>query len=140
MLQKKAALTALAVLACALAPLAFAQKLPIENIQLRGDRFRGLSYAEMTPEQRVFRDHTVNSARAANGNNTTANGPFNVLMRSPEIGDLSQALGNSIRFSSGRTSRSGGSRLGTSWSTTSSRDSRSGGRPSSSRFRSRSAT
>jgi 4-carboxymuconolactone decarboxylase len=73
--------------------------LPIENIQLRGDRFHGLSYAEMTPEQRVFLDHTVNSARAVN--NTTANGPFNVLMRSPEIGDLSQALGNSIRFSSG---------------------------------------
>ena len=105
MFGTKAALTAVAVLACAFAPLALAQKLPIENIQLRGDRFRGLSYAEMTPEQRVFLDHTVNSARAANGNNTTANGPFNVLMRSPEIGDLSQALGNSIRFSSGLNGR-----------------------------------
>ena len=101
MFRTKAAATAVAVLACSFAALGTAQKLPIENIQLRGDRFHGLSYAEMTPEQRAFLDHTVNSARAANGNNTTANGPFNVLMRSPEIGDLSQALGNSIRFSSG---------------------------------------
>jgi 4-carboxymuconolactone decarboxylase len=77
------------------------QKLPIEQIQLRGDRFHGLSYAEMTPEQRVMLDHTVNSARAVT--NTTANGPFNVLLRSPEIGDLVQQLGNSIRFASGLT-------------------------------------
>jgi 4-carboxymuconolactone decarboxylase len=103
MFSSRAALTAVVALACALAPLAGAQKLPIESIQLRGDRFRGLSYAEMTPEQRVFLDHTVNSARAVT--NTTANGPFNVLMRSPEIGDLSQALGNSIRFSSGLSGR-----------------------------------
>lgn len=78
-----------------------AQKLPIEQIQLRGDRFHGLSYAEMTSEQRVMLDHTVNSARAVT--NTTANGPFNVLLRSPEIGDLVQQLGNSIRFASGLT-------------------------------------
>jgi 4-carboxymuconolactone decarboxylase len=78
-----------------------AQRLPIEQIQLRGDRFHGLSYAEMTAEQRVMLDHTVNSARAAT--NTTANGPFNVLLRSPEIGDLVQQLGNSIRFASGLT-------------------------------------
>ncbi len=78
-----------------------AQSLPIEQIQLRGDRFRGLGYAEMTPEQRVMLDHTVNSARAVT--NTTANGPFNVLLRSPEIGDLVQQLGNSIRFASGLT-------------------------------------
>jgi 4-carboxymuconolactone decarboxylase len=87
------------VVASLLATLAGAQSLPIENIKLRGDRFRGLSYAEMTPEQRVMLDHTVNSARAVT--NTTANGPFNVLLRSPEIGDLSQQLGNAIRFSSG---------------------------------------
>ena len=55
----------------------------------------------MTPEQRVMLDHTVNSARAVT--NTTANGPFNVLLRSPEIGDLVQQLGNSIRFASGLT-------------------------------------
>jgi len=80
-----------------------AQSLPIENIQLRGDRFRGLSYREMTPEQRVMLEHTVNSARAVT--NTTANGPFNVLLRSPEVGDLSQQLGNALRFSSDLSGR-----------------------------------
>ena len=86
-----------------LAAEAGAQQLPIENIQLRGDRFRGLSYSEMTAEQRVMLDHVVNSARAVT--NTTGNGPFNVLLRSPEIGDLSQQLGNAIRFSSGLSGR-----------------------------------
>jgi len=62
-----------------------------------------LSYREMTPEQRVMLDHTVNSARAVT--NTTANGPFNVLLRSPELGDLSQDLGNTLRFSSGLSGR-----------------------------------
>jgi 4-carboxymuconolactone decarboxylase len=92
---------AIVVLAVTLVASAAAQPLPIEQIQLRGDRFRGLGYAEMTPEQRVMLDHTVNSARAVT--NTTANGPFNVLLRSPEIGDLVQQLGNSIRFASGLT-------------------------------------
>jgi 4-carboxymuconolactone decarboxylase len=91
----------LAAAFAAFASAAAAQSLPIEHIQLRGDRFRGLGYAEMTPEQRVMLDHTVNSARAVT--NTTANGPFNVLLRSPEIGDLVQQLGNSIRFASGLT-------------------------------------
>jgi 4-carboxymuconolactone decarboxylase len=80
-----------------------AQQRSIEDIQLRGDRFRGLHYRQMTPDQRTMLDHTVNSARAVT--NTTANGPFNVLLRSPEVGDLSQALGNAIRFSSGLSGR-----------------------------------
>ena len=95
-----------ALLAATISLLAFqaaAQQLPIENIQLRGDRFRGLSYSEMTAEQRVMLDRVVNSARAVT--NTTGNGPFNVLLRSPEIGDLSQQLGNAIRFSSGLSGR-----------------------------------
>ena len=90
---------ALAVLCMAV--LAFdagAQSLPIENIQLRGDRFRGLHYREMTPEQQALLYNVVNSARAVT--NTTGNGPFNTLLRSPAVGDLSQQLGNAIRFSS----------------------------------------
>src|SRR3954469_1385194 len=39
----------LRVALAALVATASAQKLPIEQIQLRGDRFHGLSYAEMTP-------------------------------------------------------------------------------------------
>jgi 4-carboxymuconolactone decarboxylase len=74
-------------------------QLPIESIQLRGNRFKGLSYAEMTPAQRAMLDHTVNSARAVT--NTTGNGPFNVLLRSPLSGDVSQRLGNQTRFASG---------------------------------------
>jgi 4-carboxymuconolactone decarboxylase len=79
------------------------QTLPIENIQLRGDRFRGLHYRDMTEEQRAMLYNVVNSARAVT--NTTGNGPFNVLLRSPRVGDLSQQLGNAIRFSSGLSGR-----------------------------------
>jgi 4-carboxymuconolactone decarboxylase len=47
--------------------------------------------------------NVVNSARAVT--NTTGNGPFNVLLRSPEVGEWSQQLGNAIRFSSGLSGR-----------------------------------
>jgi 4-carboxymuconolactone decarboxylase len=80
-----------------------AQNLPIENIQLRGDRFPGLHYRDMSPEQRVLLYNVVNSARAVT--NTTGNGPFNALLRSPAVGELSQQLGNTIRFSSGLSAR-----------------------------------
>ena len=79
------------------------QPLPIESIQLRGDRFRGLHYREMTEEQRALLYNVVNSARAVT--NTTGNGPFNTLLRSPEVGEMSQQLGNAIRFSSGLSGR-----------------------------------
>ena len=82
---------------------AFAQSLPIENIQLRGDRFRGLHYSEMNDEQRALLYNVVNSARAVT--NTTGNGPFNTLLRTPQVGELSQQLGNAIRFSSGLSGR-----------------------------------
>jgi 4-carboxymuconolactone decarboxylase len=82
---------------------AAAQSLPIENIQLRGDRFRGLHYREMTDEQRTLLYNVVNSARAVT--NATGNGPFNLLLRSPQVGELSQQLGNAIRFSSGLSGR-----------------------------------
>ncbi|HET7607031.1 MAG TPA: carboxymuconolactone decarboxylase family protein [Gammaproteobacteria bacterium] len=82
---------------------ASAQSLPIENIQLRGDRFRGLHYREMSEEQRALFYNVVNSARAVT--NTTGNGPFNTLLRSPQVGEQSQQLGNAIRFSSGLSGR-----------------------------------
>ena len=80
-----------------------AQPLPIENIQLRGDRFRGLHYREMTDEQRALLYNVVNSARAVT--NTSGNGPFNALLRTPKVGEHSQQLGNAIRFSSGLSGR-----------------------------------
>ena len=88
-----------AVVALVIGIAAMAQTLPIENIQLRGDRFRGLHYREMTEEQRALLHNVVNSARAVT--NTTGNGPFNTLLRSPQVGEQSQQLGNAIRFSSG---------------------------------------
>jgi 4-carboxymuconolactone decarboxylase len=88
--------------ACAALQVA-AQSLPIENLQLRGDRFRGLHYREMTEEQRALLFNVVNSARAVT--NTTGNGPFNTLLRTPQVGELSQQLGNAIRFSSGLSGR-----------------------------------
>ncbi|HVJ30048.1 MAG TPA: carboxymuconolactone decarboxylase family protein [Gammaproteobacteria bacterium] len=88
-----------AVVAIGISIGAVAQTLPIENIQLRGDRFRGLHYREMTEEQRALLHNVVNSARAVT--NTTGNGPFNTLLRSPLVGEQSQQLGNAIRFSSG---------------------------------------
>lgn len=92
-----------AVIAAAAALQAAGQPLPIENIQLRGDRFRGLHYREMNAEQRALLYNVVNSARAVT--NTTGNGPFNTLLRTPQVGDLSQQLGNAIRFSSGLSGR-----------------------------------
>ena len=88
-----------AVVAIVIGLVAAAQSLPIENIQLRGDRFRGLHYRELNEEQRALLNNVVNSARAVT--NTTGNGPFNTLLRSPQVGEQSQQLGNAIRFSSG---------------------------------------
>ena len=64
------------------------------SIRLRGDRFKPLAYNEMTPAQKTMLEHLVAGPRGG------ANGPFNVLLRSPEIGDLAQEFGASTRFKS----------------------------------------
>ncbi len=64
------------------------------TIRLRGDRFRPLTYDEMTPAQRTMLEHVVSGPRGGG-----AEGPFNVLPRSPEMGDLAQQFGASTRFS-----------------------------------------
>jgi len=72
---------------------AFAQTKPTtDNLGLVGDRFRPLTYKEMTPEQKAMVDHLLAGERAGMG------GPFNVLLRSPEMGDLGQQLGARMRF------------------------------------------
>ena len=63
------------------------------SIQLRGDRFKPLKYDEMTPPQKTMLEHLLAGPRAG------ADGPFNVLLRSPEMGDLAQQFGASVRFS-----------------------------------------
>jgi len=64
------------------------------DIQLVGDRFKPLKYDEMTSAQKTMMDHLVNGERRGAG------GPFNVLLRSPEMGDLVQQFGASMRFHS----------------------------------------
>jgi 4-carboxymuconolactone decarboxylase len=63
-----------------------------DNLGLVGDRFKPLTYAEMTPEQKTMIDHLLAGERGSLG------GPFNVLLRSPEMGDLAQQFGASMRF------------------------------------------
>jgi 4-carboxymuconolactone decarboxylase len=62
------------------------------SLVLAGDRFRPLKYDEMTPEQKTMIDHLLAGERQG------ARGPFNVLLRSPEVGDLAQQFGGSMRF------------------------------------------
>lgn len=64
------------------------------DVRLVGDRFRPLTYDEMTPAQRVMIEHVLQGERASSG------GPFNVFLRSPELGDVAQQLGARVRFHS----------------------------------------
>jgi 4-carboxymuconolactone decarboxylase len=73
---------------------AIAQTSAPANLQLRGDRFRALRWEEMTPAQKML----INNLLA--GERGTTTGPFNVLLRSPEMGDLAQKLGAEMRYHS----------------------------------------
>ncbi len=64
------------------------------DLKLRGDRFKPLKYETLDPAQKKMADHLLAGQRAG------ANGPFNVMMRSPEMGDLAQELGALVRFHS----------------------------------------
>lgn len=73
----------------------FAQaQAPSRELNLRGDRFKPLTYSQLTPEQKALADHLLDGERG------TLNGPFNVLLRSPELGDQAQKLGAYVRFHS----------------------------------------
>jgi 4-carboxymuconolactone decarboxylase len=63
------------------------------NIRLRGDRFRPLVWDEMTPPQRTMIEHLLAGPRGG-----STEGPFNVQLRSPEMGDLGQQFGAATRF------------------------------------------
>jgi 4-carboxymuconolactone decarboxylase len=62
------------------------------DLNLRGDRFAPLTWDALTPEQRGM----VNDLLA--GTRTSLNGPFNTLLRSPEMGNLFQKAGEYVRF------------------------------------------
>ena len=62
---------------------------------LRGDRFKPLSYDQMTPEQKKLAD-LVMSGKIQGG----TGGPFNVLLRSPALGEAVVRYGEYVRFRS----------------------------------------
>ncbi len=64
------------------------------DLQLRGNRFSPLRYEDMTPAQRQMVDSVLNGKRGS------MQGPYNVLLRSPEMGNLAQAFGVRTRFDS----------------------------------------
>jgi 4-carboxymuconolactone decarboxylase len=61
-------------------------------LNLQGDRFKPLTSEQLTPEQKAMVDDLLSGMR------TSLEGPFNVLLRSPEMGNLSQKLGEYLRF------------------------------------------
>jgi 4-carboxymuconolactone decarboxylase len=62
------------------------------ELNLRGDRFTPLTWEQLTPAQKAMVNDLFSGSR------TTMNGPFNVLLRSPEMGNVSQKLGDYLRF------------------------------------------
>ncbi|PYS55157.1 MAG: 4-carboxy muconolactone decarboxylase [Acidobacteria bacterium] len=64
------------------------------NLGLVGNRFKPLAFDQMTPEQKTMTMNLLTGERRGMG------GPFNVLLRSPEMGDLAQKLGAQVRFHS----------------------------------------
>lgn len=90
------------VVACSaivLASLALAQAPVPHDLKLRGDRFKPLTYDQLTPEQKTMVEHLFAGERGG------MNGPFNVTLRDPEMGDLAQKLGAQLRFHSSLPNR-----------------------------------
>jgi len=76
------------------------------NAQEGDRRFKILTQEEMTPAQRTLAQSIRSGPRAsvagsaANSNNGTLGSPFNVFLRSPELGEHLQQVGTYIRFKS----------------------------------------
>ena len=64
------------------------------KLDLRGGRFAPLTADRLTPAQKAMVDDLLSGTRGS------LNGPFNVLLRSPEMGNVAQKLGEYIRFRS----------------------------------------
>src|SRR5579863_2830736 len=92
-------LQVLPIAVLALLSVAQAQAPAPHDLNLRGDRFKPLTYAELTPAQKTMVEHLFAGERGGMG------GPFNVTLRSPEMGDLAQQLGAQLRFHSALTAK-----------------------------------
>ncbi len=73
-------------------------------------RFKLIPPEELTPEQKALADAIRSGPRAALKNSAAAKpgplgGPFNVLLRSPGVGNIIQKLGEEIRFRSSLPSK-----------------------------------
>jgi 4-carboxymuconolactone decarboxylase len=89
---KVSAVCAAAALVLVASFLIGAQTPDTSNLGLVGDRFKPLTWDQMTPEQRTMTMNVLTGPRRGLG------GPFNVLLRSPEMGDYAQKLGEYARF------------------------------------------
>jgi 4-carboxymuconolactone decarboxylase len=69
---------------------------PAEDLdpKLVGNRFAPLTWSQMSDAQKTMTRHVLDGPRTAMG------GPFNVMLRSPAMGDLAQELGAQVRFNS----------------------------------------
>jgi 4-carboxymuconolactone decarboxylase len=90
-MRPRSAVTAAVVCAFGLVA-ASAQAPSPRDVKLVGDRFKPLTYDEMTPAQRTMIEHVLSGPRGS------TDGPFNVQLRSPEMGDLGQQFGAATRF------------------------------------------
>jgi 4-carboxymuconolactone decarboxylase len=66
----------------------------IPEFLLRGNRFKPLSWENMSPEQRDMTRAVLGGKRG------DMQGPYNVLLHSPEVGQLAQQFGAHTRFNS----------------------------------------
>ena len=85
------------IVACLFAATVVSAQAPAPNprdVKLVGDRFKPLKWDEMNPAQKTMIEHLFSGERRG------ATGPFNVLLRSPEMGDIAQQFGASMRFHS----------------------------------------
>ena len=60
---------------------------PLAQVVMRGDRFKPIAASDFTPEQKAFIDQVVK------GPNPTTAGPYNMLLRSPDLGRVAHEFG-----------------------------------------------
>ena len=64
------------------------------DLKLVGNRFPPLTWPQLTEQQKTMMRHVLDGPR------TAPNGPFNVMLRAPLMGDFAQELGAQVRFNS----------------------------------------
>ena len=97
-------LTATRVAACSIPLLLTACAVTQPPVPAGPPRFQLLTAEQMTPAQRELANNIRSGPRAAvpgsAANNAALGSPFNVFLRSPELGDHLQKVGSYIRFKS----------------------------------------